>query len=167
MRRRRRRLVLLLVLLLVLVLVLAGVFVALQPLPPTPSTTEQPQARVAPPPRALQADAEGYYEPGYRFTVMDARFTRLTLRPEPFVTFARVGTRQEAGCFNGLIRADTVHLICDIDRVGIMTIDGRFLTRVATTRLDTPVLSAILTVRNARGETVYRARDSFVWHPPE
>jgi inner membrane protein len=165
--RRRRRVVL--IGSAVVVVVGAGVFVALQPVPPPPPpVVEQAPAPVAPPPKPLQADAEGYYEPGYRFTVMDARFTRLTLRPEPFVTFTRGGgTRQEAGCFNGTVKADIVQLSCEIDRVGIMTIDGRFLTRVATTRLDAPVLSAILTVRNTRGETVYRARDSFVWHPPE
>ena len=162
----RGRLVLFVVLGLVVVLVVAGVFVALQPLPPEPTTAEAP-ALVAPPPRPLQADAEGSYEPGYQFSVMGARFTRLTLRPEPFVTFARVGTRQEAGCSNGTIRADIVQLSCEIDRVGIMTIDGRFLTRVATTRLDAPVLSALLTVRNARGEIVYRAQDTFVWRAPE
>jgi hypothetical protein len=48
-----------------------------------------------------------------------------------------------------------------------MTIEGRFLTRFATTSLATPVLSADLTVRNARGEMLYRARDSFVWRPPD
>jgi hypothetical protein len=49
--------------------------------------------------------------------------------------------------------------------VGIVTIDGKFLTRLATTSLDTPVLSAVVTVRSASGEIVYSARDSFVWHP--
>jgi hypothetical protein len=148
-------------------IVAAGVFIAVQPVPPKPTAVEQPPAAVAPPPRPLQVDAEGSYEPGYQFTVMGARFTRLTLLPEPSVTFARVGTRQEAGCFNGTVRADIVQLTCEIDRVGVMTIDGRFLTRVATTALDRPVLSALLTVRNARGEIVYRARDTFVWRPPE
>ena len=145
----------------------AGVFVALQPVPPPPVAVEQPAAAVAPPPRSLQVDAEGFYEPGYSFSVSGARFIRLTLLPEPSVTFARVGTRQEAGCFNGTVKPDIVQLTCEIDRVGIMTIDGRFLTRVATTALDRPVLSALLTVRNARGEIVYRARDSFVWRAPE
>ena len=156
----------LLVLLLVLCLA-AVVFVVGRLRSPTPTVTEQPRAPAPPPRRPLQADAEGYYEPGYRFTVRDLRFTRVTLRPEPFVTFARTGTRQETGCLDALIRADTVHLRCDLDRVGTVTIDGRFLTRFATTRLDTPVLSAFVTVRNQRGETLYRARDSFVWHPPE
>jgi len=144
----------------------AVVFLMRRSRSPTPTTTEQPRAPVAPPRRALQADAEGYYEPGYRFTVRDLRFTRLTLRPEPFVTFTRTGTRQEAGCFDAVIRADTVHLRCELDRVGIVTIDGRFLTRFVTTGLDTPVLSAFVTIRNTRGETVYRARDSFVWTRP-
>jgi hypothetical protein len=121
----------------------------------------------APPPKPLQAEAEGYYEPGYQFTVSDRRFTRLTLRPDPTVTFARTGTRQEFGCFEALITPQTLRLRCEIERVGVMTIDGRFLTRSATTRLDAPVLSAVVTVRNARGETLYSARDSFVWRPPE
>ena len=160
------RRVLLFLLVVVLVLVVGFVVWALF-LNPAPTVTEQPRAPVAQPPRPLQADAEGYYEPGYRFTVSGARFSRLTLRPEPFVTFTRTGTKQEAGCLDALIRADVVQLRCDVDRVGTVTIDGRFLTRFATTRLDTPVLSAVITVRSPRGETVYRARDSFVWHPPE
>jgi hypothetical protein len=147
--------------------VAAGVFVALQPVAPKAIVVERPPAPVAPPPRPLQVDAEGSYEPGYQFSVMGARFTRLTLLPEPSVTFARVGTRQESGCFNGLVRADTIHLVCEVDRVGILTIEGGFMQRVATTALDRPVLSALLTLRNARGETVYRARDSFVWRAPE
>jgi hypothetical protein len=146
--------------------VAAGVFVALQPVAPKPTVVEQPPAPVAPP-RPLQVDAEGSYEPGYQFSVMGARFTRLTLLPEPSVTFARVGTRQEAACFSGLVRADSVHLVCEVDRVGILTIEGRFVSRFATTHLDAPVLSALLTMRNARGETVYRARDSFVWRAPD
>ena len=145
----------------------AGVFVALQKAPPPPVVVAPPPAPVAPPPRPLQVDAEGSYEPGYQFSVMGARFTRLTLRPEPSVTFARVGTRQEAGCFNGTVKPDIVQLTCEVDRVGIMTIEGRFLQRTATTALDRPVLSALLTVRNARGEVVYRARDSFVWRAPD
>jgi len=163
---RRRRRVILIGAAVVVVGGVAG-FVALQPVPPPPVAVEQPPAAVAPPPRPLQVDAEGSYEPGYQFSVMGARFTRLTLLPEPSVTFTRVGTRQEAGCFNGTVKADIVQLTCEIDRVGVMTIDGRFLTRTATTALDRPVLSALLTVRNARGEIVYRARDSFVWRAPE
>ena len=144
----------------------AGVFVALQQAPP-PVVVEQPAAPVAPPPQPLQVDAEGSYEPGYSFSVRGARFTRLTLRPEPSVTFERYGTRQEAGCFTGTVKADIVQLTCEIDRIGVMTIDGRFLTRTATTALDKAVLSAFLTVKNSRGEILYRARDSFVWREPE
>jgi inner membrane protein len=162
--RHRRRLVF--VIAVVAVIVAAGVFVAVQPVPPKPTAVEQPPAPVAPP-RPLQVDAEGSYEPGYQFSVMGARFTRLTLLPEPSVTFARVGTRQETGCYSGLVRADSVYLVCDVDRVGILTIEGRFVSRFATTALDKPVLSALLTMRNVRGETVYRARDSFVWRAPE
>jgi hypothetical protein len=49
--------------------------------------------------------------------------------------------------------------------VGTVTIDGKFLTRLATTSLDTAVLSAVVTVRSGSGEILYSARDSFVWHP--
>lgn len=129
-----------------------------------PTVTEQPKAPTALP-RALQADAEGYYEPGYQFTLSGLRFTRLTLRPETFLTFTRTGTKYEAGCLEAVIKPDVVQLRCEHDRVGTVIVDGRFLTRFATTRLDTPVLSAFVTVRNQRGETLYRARDSFTWHP--
>ena len=159
---RARRIVLLGFL---LFLGVAVVFVAIQK--PPPPAAEQPRPPAAPPSRPLQADAEGYYEPGYQFTVSGLRFTRLTLRPETFVTFTRTGTRHEAGCADAVIQRDKVQLRCEIERVGTMSIDGRFLSRFATTRMDTPVLSALLTIRNLRGETVYRARDSFGWHPPE
>jgi len=152
----------------VTVLVLGvGVFVAFQPAPPQPAVVEQAPAPVAPPPKPLQAEAEGYYEPGYQFTVSDRRFTRLTLRPDPSIMFARTGTRQEFGCVEAQITQQTVHLRCEIERVGVMTIDGRFVTRVATTRMDAPAISAVLTVRNTRGEVLYSARDNFVWRPPE
>jgi hypothetical protein len=133
---------------------------------PAPVVTEQSTAAPPAPPRPLQSDAEGYYEPGYQFTVADRRFTRLTLRPEPFLTFARVGTRQEVGC-DAQIGRDAVYLRCELDRVGMVTIDGRFPSRFATSRLDAPVLSAFITVTNTRGETLYRARDSFRWHEPD
>jgi hypothetical protein len=149
-----------------LVLVGAAAFVVLRLQPPAPVVTEQPKA-APPPPRPLQSDAEGYYEPGYQFTVSDRRFTRLTLRPDPFVTFSRVGTRQEAGCEDARIGPDAVHLRCELDGVGTVTIDGRFTSRFATSRLDALVLSAVITVTNQRGETLYRARDSFSWHAPD
>ena len=145
----------------------AGVFIALQKAPPPPVVVEQPAAPVAPPPKPLQAEAEGSYEPGYQFTVADRRFTRLTLRPDPFITFVRTGTRQEFGCAEATITPQTLRLSCEIERVGVMTIDGRFVNRVATTRLDAPAISAVLTVRNLRGEVVYSARDNFVWRAPE
>ena len=146
----------------------AGVFVALQTAAPPPApVVEQPPAAAAPPPRPLQADAEGYYEPGYQFSVADRRFTRLTLRPDPSIRFVRTGTRQEYGCSDVTITPQIVRMICDIERVGTMTIDGRFVTRVATTAMDAPAISALLTVRNMRGEVVYSARDNFVWRPPE
>jgi len=147
-----------------------GLLVVLRPRAPTPT---KPQQRPAPPPveeprkPALQADAEGYYAPGYRFAVNRFRFAGFSLRPEALVTFAQTsaGIEQPAACFEALIRADSVHLRCDSPQVGTVTIDGKFLTRLATTSLDTPVLSAVVTVRSASGEIVYSARDSFVWHP--
>jgi hypothetical protein len=159
---RRTRVIILIFLLL---LGAAVVFVAIQQ-PPPPPVAEKPKAPAAPA-RPLQADAEGYYEPGYQFTVGSLRFTRLTLQPETFVTFTRTGTRTEAGCLDPVIRPDRLQLRCELERVGTVLIDGRFLTRYATTRLDTPVLSAFITVRNTRGETVYRARDAFTWHAPD
>jgi hypothetical protein len=149
----------------VLGLVGAAAFVILLRMPTR--VVEEPTAAPPPPSRPLQSDADGYYEPGYQFTVADRRFTRLTLRPEAFVTFARIGARQEAGCPDARIGADAVHLRCDLDRVGIVTIDGRFTSRFTTSRLDAPVLSAVITVSNTRGETLYRARDSFRWHEPD
>jgi hypothetical protein len=59
----------------------------------------------------------------------------------------------------------SIHLRCESPLVGIVTIEGRFLTRLATNRLDTPVVSAVVTVRSERGEVLYSARDSFVWQP--
>ena len=159
-------------LLLLLALGLAlGVFVMHRLGTPASTIPEQP----APPrPRArtveaaLQADAEGYYVPGYSFAVNRCRFTGFSLRPEALVTFAQATAGAEsAGCAEALIRADTVHLRCDYPQVGTVTIDGRFLTRLATKRLDAAVLSAVVTVRAASGDTLYSARDSFVWHPSD
>lgn len=163
-RGRRRTIVVAVVL---LALVGAGAFVMLRLQAPPPPVTEQPTAAPPPPPRALQSDAEGYYEPSYHFRVADRRFTRLTLRPEPFVTFSRVGTREEAACEEARIGPDAVHLRCELYRVGTVAIDGRFTSRVVTSQLDTPVLSALITVTNTRGEILYRARDSFRWHAPD
>src|SRR5438876_9123251 len=105
-----------------LALVGAGAFVILRLPAPAPVVTEQPAAAPLPPPppppRPLQSEAEGYYEPSYQFTVSDRRFTRLTLRPQPFVTFSRTGTRQEVGCADARISPAAVHLRCDFERVG-------------------------------------------------
>src|SRR5881296_887013 len=153
-----------------LALVGAGAFVIL-PLPaPAPVVTEQPNATPPPqrpPPRPLQSEADGYYEPTYQFTVSDRRFTRLTLRPEPSVTFSRIGTRQEVGCEDARIGQDAVHLRCELERVGVVTIDGRFMSRFVTSSLDTPVLSALITITNTRSETLFSARESFYWHAPD
>ena len=163
--RGRRRTISVVVVL--LALVGAGALVISRLPAPAPLVIEQPKAAPPPPPRPLQSDAEGYYEPSYNFSVADRRFTRLTLRPEPFVTFSRVGTRQEAGCADARIGREAVYLRCELDRVGMVTIDGRFTSRFVTSRLDAPVLSALITITNTRGETLYRARDSFRWHAPD
>jgi len=137
----------------------------------TPRSTipERPPPPPAVEPRkpALQADAEGHYVPGYRFSVGRFRFTGFSLRPEALVTFAQStsGAEELAPCLEALIRADRVRLRCDNPQVGTVTIDGRFLTRLATNRLDIPVMSAVVTVRSAGGEIVYSARDSFLWQP--
>ena len=157
-------------LLLVVVLGLAaGLAVVLRRRTPTAGTPEPRPAppAVEPPKPALQADAEGSYVPGYEFTVNRFRFTGFSLRPDAVVTFAQTGTgaEQPMACLDVLIRADTVHLRCDDPQVGTVTIDGRFRTRVATNRLDTAVLAAVVTVRSGSGEILYRAQDSFKWHP--
>jgi len=164
--RGRRRTIALVVVVLLTLVGAAAVVILLLPAP-APTVVEQPKAAPPPPPRPLQSEAEGYYEPSYNFSVAGRRFTRLTLRPEPFVTFSRVGTREEAGCAEARIGPDAVHLRCELYRVGMVTIDGRFPSRVVTSRLDAPVLSALITVTNARGEILYRARDSFRWHEPD
>jgi hypothetical protein len=164
--RARRRTIVVGVILLVLVGAAAVVILVVLPAP-APTVVEQPKAPPPPPPRPLQSEAGGYYEPGYQFTVADRRFTRLTLRPETFLTFARPGTREEAGCADARIGRDAVYLRCELYRVGMVTIDGRFNSRVVTGRLDMPALSALITVTNPRGEVLYRARDSFRWHGPD
>jgi len=150
----------------------AGAFVILLLPAPAPVVTAQPDSEPLPPPpplaRPLQSEAEGYYEPSYKFTISDRRFTRLTLRPEPFVTFSRTGTRDEVGCGDARISPAAVHLRCEFERVGIMvSIEGQFPSRSVTSRLDAPVLDAMVTVTNTRGETLFRARQSFYWHAPE
>ena len=136
-----------------------------------PAVTEQPAAPPPepppPPPRPLQAEVEGYYEPNYEFTVFDRRFTRVTLRPHASVTFARFATRQQVECEDARINRDAVHLRCTIEPVGLITIEGRFPARYATSKLDMPVLSALITVSTTGGEIVYRAHDSFYWHVPD
>lgn len=140
------------------------IWALLTPMPAPETTPPAADARSNAP---LQADAEGSYVPGYSFTIGYFRFAGITLRPETYVTFTQTttGTKREIGCVEALIRPDAVQLRCDDDQVGDVTVDGRFLNRVATSRLDTPVLSAVVTIRTRRGEVRYRARDSFVWHP--
>jgi len=167
--RRRRRTVVVGVVL--LALVGAGALVIMRLPAPAPVVTVQPDTTAPPPPpppRPLQSEAEGYYEPSYKFTVSDRRFTRVTLRPEPFVTFSRPGIRDEVGCADARISPAAVHLRCAFERVGIMvTIEGQFPSRSVTSRLDAPVLDAMVTVTNTRGETLFRARQPFYWHAPD
>ena len=169
-RGRRRTIVVGVVL---LALVGAGAFVILRLRAVAPVVTEQPTAAPPPlqppppPPRPLQSEAEGYYEPSYQFTVSDRRFTRLTLRPEAFVTFSRPGIRDEVGCADARISPAAVHLRCEFERVGMVTIDGQFPSRSVTSSLDAPVLNAMITITNTRGETLFRARESFYWHAPD
>jgi hypothetical protein len=135
------------------------------PTAPAPEAPRAPEVRREPP---LQADAEGFYIPGYRFTVAHLRFSGFRLRPVPSVSFVSSGgIKQSAGCLDERITAEAVHLRCDSPQVGIVTIDGRFLIRSATNRLDVPVVAAVVTVRSASGETLYSARDQFVWQPDE
>src|SRR5438093_5297411 len=131
-----------------LALVGAGAFVILRLPAPAPVVIEQPNAAPPPqrpPPRPLQSEASGYYEPSYQFTVSDRRFTRLTLRPEPFVTFSRIGTRQEVGCEDGRIGQDAVHPRCELGRVGGVPVGGRRRSRFVPSRRDATCLRALAT----------------------
>ena len=134
--------------------------------PPAPEPPPPPRAVERPKP-ALQADAEGQYVPGYRFSVGQFRFAGFSLRPEALVTFAQTssGTEETLACLEATITAVRIHLRCESPQVGIVTIEGRFLTRLATNLLDRPVMSAVVTVRAQTGEVLYNARDSFVWQP--
>ena len=160
-------------LLLVLLVALAlavGFLVVRQLRTPRSTISEQPPPpppAVEPRKPALQADAEGQYVPGYRFSMGRFRFTGFSLHPEALVTFAQTtsGTEEAASCLEATISALTIHLRCEYPQVGIVTIEGKFLTRLATNRLDTPVVSAVVTVRAESGEVLYSARDSFVWQP--
>ena len=151
-------------LLLVAVGVAVGVLVVRRLPKPTVSQPPPPPA-VEPRKPALQADAEGHYVPGYSFAVGRFRFAGFSLRPDALVTFAKAtsGTVQSESCLEARISAGTIHLRCDDPQVGTVTIEGRFLTRLATNRLDAPVVSAVVTVRDRSGEILYSARDAFVW----
>jgi hypothetical protein len=78
-----------------------------------------------------------------------------------------LGNRRAAACLDAQIRSEAIHLRCDFAQGGTVTIEGRFLTRFATSRPDAAVLSAVVTVRSASGETLYSARDAFTWKPVE
>jgi len=154
-------------LLLFLALLLVGaILVVLWLLTPAPPVAEKPvPPPVAKPRTPLQADAEGHYTPGYAFTVSRRRFTGFTLRPEAFVTFGQSGSEEQVACMQARITATAFHLRCDDPQLGSVTIDGRFLTRFVTTRLDARVVAAVVTVRDGAGEVLYKAQDSFEWRP--
>ena len=156
-------------LLLLLAVGLAVGFVVSRLRPRAPIPEPPPPPRVEKPRPALQADATGHYLPGYSFPVDRLRFTGFILRPEAIVTFNRTTTGVEypVYCDEARISADAVHLRCVDPQVGTVTVDGKFLTRLATKRPDTPVLSALVTVRTGSGEILYSARDSFVWQPED
>jgi len=161
---RRKRL------LLVLALGIAGALLVMRrQRTPTSTTPDRrlPPPVVKPPAPPVQVDAEGSYVPGYRFTVNRFRFTGFSLRPEALVTLAQTtsGAEQAVACFEAAISVDTIHLRCDDPQVGTVTIDGKFLTRLVTTRLDAAVVTAVVTVRSGSGEILYNARDRFEWHP--
>ena len=161
---RRKRL------LLVLALGIAGALLVMRrQRTPTSTTPDRrlPPPVVKPPAPPVQVDAEGSYVPGYRFTVNRFRFTGFSLRPEALVTLAQTtsGAEQAVACFEAAISVDTIHLRCDDPQVGTVTIDGKFLTRLVTTRLDAAAVTAVVTVRSGSGEILYNARDRFEWHP--
>lgn len=156
-------------LLLVAVALPVGFFVVRRLLTPGTAIPKRPPlpAAVEPPKPALQADAEGHYVPGYPFSVGRFRFAGFSLRPEALVSFAQSTSRSEqpAPCADATITAVAIRLRCEYPQVGVVTIEGRFLTRVVTNRLDAPVVSAVVTVHTGSGEILYSARDSFVWQP--
>src|ERR1044071_9352384 len=80
-----------------------GFLVVLRLRAPTSAPRPLPQRREP----ALQADAAGYYVPGYSFAVSRFRFAGFSLRPEALVTFAERGTAYPASCLEALIKADT------------------------------------------------------------
>src|SRR2546428_1147888 len=120
------------------------VFVLRPRTPPPANPVPRPAPPVEKPRPALQADAAGYYVPGYRFAVNRFRFTGFSLRPEVLVSFATPGgIEQPAPCLEAVIRVDTVHLRCDYPQVGTVLIAGKFITRLAANSLDAPVLPAM------------------------
>jgi hypothetical protein len=165
-RTRRRKRVLLFIGLALVALVLV---VLLWPTPPPVVERPAPPPVAARPKRPLQSDAEGSYVPSYRFTVNGFQFTGLSLHPDAFVVFAPPagGMEQPVACVDALIREAAVRLRCEDPQVGTVTIDGRFLTRFVTDRLDAAVLSAVVTVRSGSGEILYSARESFGWRPAD
>src|SRR6266849_3581729 len=116
-----------------------GLFLVRRPRTPRSTVPEQPPPPPAAQPRqpALQADAPGQYVPGYRFSVGRFRFTGFSLRPDALVTFdqSTSGTEDAAACLEATITPVRIHLRCEYPQVGIVTVEGRFLTRLATNRL--------------------------------
>lgn len=145
--------------------VLLGALLWWSPPPPVPAPPPPPVAKPTGPP--LQANAEGFYAANYHFAVNDVRFTGFSLHPDTVVTFARagVGTEESLGCAEAKIGVEYFKLTCDGPQGSTVLMHGRFLSRVATTRRDVPVVSAAVTVRSGSGEILYNARDRFEWRP--
>ena len=147
-------------------LVLVVGFVAFLVLTPTlPPPAPAPPPAAAKEKKPLQADAEGHYAPGYSFSVNRYRFTGFTLHPDPYATFVNMSGDGSVYCQEAVINATNFHLRCDDPQMGVVTIKGSFLSRFATTRLDAPVVSAVVTVRTGSGEILYNAQDRFTWEP--
>src|SRR5437867_13415960 len=128
---RRNRLLLLLA----VGLAVAFLLVLRQRTPTSTNAERRPAPPVAEPRHPpLQADAEGYYLPGYSFSVNRFHFTGFSLRPDALVTLARTTAAiwQPSGYFEALLRAGTVHLRCHYPQPGTVTIDATLLTRFAT-----------------------------------
>src|SRR2546422_8588373 len=135
-----------LLLVLLLAVGLAGGFLALLYLTPTPTIPEQPlpPPAVERPKPALQADAEGQYVPGYRFSVGRFRFTGFSLRPEALVTFAQATSRREdaAARLGARISAVNIPLPRKYQPAVIVAIQVRVLRAVRAVLLGTQSLYA-------------------------
>jgi hypothetical protein len=128
-----------------------------------------PPSQAYSPPRALeqplQSNEEGYYIPSNKFRVTGFQFEGFALHPDPLVLFASVTDSVEhpsSRCDDATISSDTIHLRCLYESLGAVSIDGNFLVKNAIGRMDTAVVSAVVTVRS-NGQVLHQGRDSFIW----